>query len=85
MPVQKFRNIEEMDAARSDLWCDKPDAAYYERLRQLWDRSSRLNPRKWPTGVFKFRSLEEAQAHRDQMLTEHIRRLRAAREKSALL
>ena len=79
MPVKKFRSIEEMDAARSDLWCDQPDAAYYERVRQLWDRSWRMNPRQWPRGVFKFRSIEEANAHRDQMLTEHIRSLRRRR------
>ncbi len=27
---------------------------------------SRINPRTFPTGVFKYRNLEEAQGHRDR-------------------
>ncbi len=75
MPIKKFRSIEEMDEARRELWCDKPDAAYFERVGKLWEASSRLNPRKFPRGVFKFRTIEEAQAHREKLLTEHVQRL----------
>jgi len=78
MPIRKFRSIEEMNAADSELWCAEPDAAYYQRVRQLWEASARLNPRTWPKGVFKFRSIEEAQAQRDQLLAEHIQRLQNA-------
>jgi hypothetical protein len=78
MPIRKFRTIEEMNAADSELWSSKPDAAYYQRVRKLWETSARLNPRTLPKGVFKFRSLEEAQAQRDRLLAEHIRKTRAA-------
>ena len=80
MPIRKFRSIEEMNAADSELWCAEPDAAYYERVRQLWETSAKLNPRVWPKGVFKFRNQEEAQAQRDQLLQEHIQRLRESAE-----
>lgn len=78
MPIRKFRTIEEMNAADSELWCAEPDAAYYQRVRKLWETSARLNPRTYPRGVFKFRTQEEAQAQRDQLLAEHIRQTRAA-------
>ncbi len=78
MPLRKFRTIEEMNAADAELWCAAPDAAYYRRIRQLWNTSSKLNPRKYPRGVFKFRTLEEAQQQRDNQLAEHVRRTQSS-------
>ncbi len=80
MPVRKFRSIEEMDAASRDLWSDRLDEAYLERLRRLWRRSAHLSPRIFPKGVIKYRSLEEAQADRDRWLAEHIAHLRQEQE-----
>lgn len=80
MPFKKFRSIEEMDeATRRELWCDRPDAACFRRIAQLWERSARLSPRKFPKGVVKYRSLEEAQADRERWATENIRRLQQSR------
>ena len=78
MPIRKFRTIEEMNAADTELWCAEPDAAYYQRVRKLWETSAKLNPRTFPKGVFKFRTQEEAQAQRDRLLAEHIQQTRAA-------
>lgn len=75
MPIRKYRSVEEMNETRREAWCDEPDAAYFKRVAELWETSSILNPRTFPTGVFRFRSLEEAQAHRDLVLTAHVRRL----------
>ncbi len=80
MPVQKFRNLDEMHEMRKALWCDKPDAAYFERVGRLWKTSARLaGPRNLPKGVIKYRSIEEAQTDRDRWLTEHVRKLRRER------
>lgn len=59
MPVQKFRSIEEMNRA------PEPDsqAPPFERFLRLCAQYSALVPR-YPRGVFKFRSIEEAQAAR---------------------
>lgn len=77
MPFKKFRSIEEMDeATRRELWCDQPDAACFRRIARLWERSARLSPRKFPKGVVKYRSLDEAQADRERWTTENVRRLR---------
>jgi len=49
----------------------------------LWDRSARLSPRKLPKGVVKYRSIEEADADRERLITEHVRRLREERARDA--
>ncbi len=79
MPIKKFRSVEEMDGARRDLWCDKPDEACFRRIARLWKRSAQINPRKFPKGVIKYRTLEEAQADRERWQKEHIRRIQSER------
>jgi hypothetical protein len=85
MAIKKFRSIEEMDELRREAWCDKPDAAYFERVGRLWELGSRISPRTFPKGVFKFRSLEEAQAQRDALLSEHVQMLWRERIESGAL
>lgn len=57
MPVQMFRSIEEMNKARPL----NRDEASFERFllhcAQWWAIASK----KYPRGVFKFRTIEEAQ------------------------
>ncbi len=79
MPIKKFRSIEEMDAARADLWCDQIGPALFRRIARLWERSSRLSPRKFPKGVIKYRNLEEAQADRERWQKEHVQRVQRER------
>lgn len=62
MPVQKFRSIEEMNNApepefrRSD----------FERFLRHCARYWAIAPKTYPRGVFKFRTLEEAQQARER-------------------
>ena len=58
--VQRFRSIEEMNSAPLLARNDEP----FERFLRLCARYWALAPRVYPRGVFKFRSLEEAQAAR---------------------
>lgn len=60
MSIQRFRSIEAMSAAEVPA-----RAPLAERIDALWRRSATLSP-PWhrPTGVFRFRSLEEMQAQR---------------------
>lgn len=77
MPVQKFRSVEDMP--RVD-WCDTKDENFWRRVAALWARSSAFSARIYPRGVFKFRSIEEAQAARERVTRENIDRLRRERE-----
>ena len=79
MPFKKYRSIEEMDDDKQDFWFEKLDADCIRRMDQLWRRSARLADRRFPRGLFKFRNLEEMQAHREAMERENIERLRRER------
>jgi hypothetical protein len=60
MPVQKFRSIEEM--AGAPVLVRTEDG--FERFVRHCARWFRLAPRRYPRGVFRFRTIEEAQAAR---------------------
>jgi hypothetical protein len=79
MPVYKFRTLEEAERA---LWLPTCDPRLAKKLRGLWKTSwimagSYVPPR----GVFKFRSIEEANAHREAWEQERFEWLRAKRDK----
>lgn len=63
MPVQKFRSIEEMNAAplREPASSQAGNAeADFERFVRHCARYWKIAPRTYPRGVVKFRSIEDA-------------------------
>ena len=60
MTVQKFRSIGEMNDAKTPM----PERADFDRFVRHCARYWAISPRKFPRGVFKFRTLAEAQAAR---------------------
>ena len=64
--VRKFRSVEEMEAEPVVLRTQ--DA--FERFLRHCARYRTLSPRRFPRGVFKFRSVEEAQAARDRVTAD---------------
>ena len=64
MSVEKFRSIEEMNAAPIRVASTENP---FDRFLRHCARYRTIHPRKYPRGVFKFRSLEEAQAAREQI------------------
>ena len=60
MGVQKFRSIEEMNRAP----VERPSTPDVERFLRHCARYRAIAPRAYPRGVFKFRTIEEAQAAR---------------------
>lgn len=73
MPVQKFRSYQDLGRP---FWPGIPSSDYFTALAQLWDFAGKSNPARWPRGVFKYRSIEEANLDRARWTTEHVRRLR---------
>ncbi len=67
MGVQKFRSIEEMKAAPVVMRTKDGFERFLRHCARYW----RLSPRRFPRGVFKFRTLEEAQAARDKVTAEN--------------
>jgi hypothetical protein len=63
MPVEKFRSAEEMNAAPV-----RPGGGHaFDRFIRHCARYRAIFPRAYPRGVFRFRSLEEAQAARERV------------------
>lgn len=63
MPVYKYKTFDE---AKLALWCREPDRAYFRQLNSLWALADRLSPIKYPPGVFKYRTIEEAYRQRGE-------------------
>ena len=60
MPVEKFRSIEEMSRAPVRESQEPPFERFLRLCAQYWAIASK----RYPRGVFKFRTIEEAQAAR---------------------
>jgi hypothetical protein len=54
-----FRKLRTLDEGEATLWMDRRDPRLPQRIRELWAFSFRLAPRRFPPGVFRFRSIEE--------------------------
>jgi hypothetical protein len=64
MRVQKFRSIEEMNKARAP----ESHEPHFERFLRHCARYWAIAPKQYPRGVFKFRSIEEAQKAREKYI-----------------
>ncbi len=74
MPIRKYRSIEEMDAS---TWRRPGDPELYRAIAFVWDLARRTNPRRFPVGVHRFRSIEEMNQADDERLDAHIAARRA--------
>lgn len=70
MSVQRFRTIEEMEAAPIVA----PPGEGFDRFARHCARFWKIAPRAYPRGVFRFRNIDEAQAARERVSNENVRR-----------
>ena len=69
MAVQKFRTVEEMGKA-AILVADEEQGSRLDRFLRHCARYRSLSPRIYPRGVFRFRSIAEAQEARERVAAE---------------
>jgi hypothetical protein len=69
MPIKKFKTFED---ARKDLWSSNPDEKYYESVRNLFEFACEICPPFYPHGIFKFKTIEEANKHRDEIILQNM-------------
>ncbi|MCP5049851.1 MAG: hypothetical protein GY940_21965 [bacterium] len=74
MPIQKFKTLEE---AEKTIVISEPDEAYFKRVARLWDFANKINPISYPKGLFKFKTIEEANKHREEIELAHVRKKQA--------
>jgi hypothetical protein len=72
VPIFKFKSLFEAERA---LWNFKPDEMYVRRVAELWNFANQLSDVKYPRGVFKFRSITEANRHRDELELKRAREI----------
>jgi hypothetical protein len=63
VPVQKFRSIEEMNASPILAPSGRAVERFFRHCGRYWT----IAPRTYPRGVFRFRTIEDAQAARRQV------------------
>ena len=76
MPVRKFRSVEEMHQL---IWRQPGDPMLYRAIAGVWELARHTNPRRFPPGVWKYRSIEEMSRVREQSLDEHVAALASQR------
>jgi hypothetical protein len=59
MPIRKYRSIEEMP---DETWREPGDPMLYRAIREVWDFGRRTSQRRFPAGVFRFRSIGDMDA-----------------------
>ena len=69
MPVQRFRSAEQMGAAPILV----TSGGSFDRFLRHCARYWALAPRTYPRGVFRFRTIEDAQAERERVAKDSIR------------
>ncbi len=72
MPVFKYKTFEEAERA---LWNFHPDESYFRRVAELWDFADKLCPICYPRGIFKYKSIEEANKQREEWELAHAKKL----------
>ena len=78
MSVFKYKTFEEAEKA---LWNFTPDDQYFDRVAELWEFANELNPIIYPRGIFKFKTIEEANKHRMEIEISHAKNVQAERKK----
>jgi hypothetical protein len=63
VPLRKYRSVEEMPAPR---WREPLDPQNLRLAGDLSSLATRLRPRRFPPGLHKFRSVEEAGRQRER-------------------
>jgi len=76
MPVKKFRDVSEIE----EVTYERGSRRLFEVIAHVWGLSDRICPLRFPPGVFKHRSIEDAERLREQWEDANFR---AHRERMA--
>jgi hypothetical protein len=66
------RRLRDLADAEESAWCDPRDPALWRRIATVWQLSARLAPRRFPPGVYKHRSIDDANRLAALWEAEHI-------------
>ena len=63
MPVRRLRSLDE---AEQSVWLDADDPRLWQAVKEVWSLAERLYCRRFPPGVYKHRTIAEANRQTDQ-------------------
>ncbi len=70
MPVYKYKSFKEANDA---LIVINPDENYYKMLSGFYETFGKLLNKKFPHGVYKFRTIKEAQVQKEEWILGKLR------------
>jgi len=76
MPIRRFRDVSEME---DNTWRDR-DPALFQAIRRTWAFAARTVALRFPPGVHRHHSCEEADAQREQWAEVNFAAFRRRRE-----
>lgn len=79
MPVYKYKTFAKAERA---FWNYNLDEAYFKRVAELWTFANKLSSIAYPRGIFKYRSIEEANKQREEWELAFARELISKRKVS---
>ncbi|MEO8680200.1 MAG: hypothetical protein ABI665_14210 [Vicinamibacterales bacterium] len=77
MPVFKFRSVEAMNQPH---WRTPGDPALFAAIAELWSSGARMQNRRFPPGVHRYRSIEELDAQVEAWHRAHVDKRAAERD-----
>ena len=77
MPVRRFRDVSEMEG---NTWRNPGDPELVRAIRETWNFARRTTTPSFPPGLYKHRSVEEAEALCEAWDKENFRAFQARRE-----
>ncbi len=76
MPIRRFRTLPDEDEG---VWMPPDRPELLVTIGATWALAARLCPQRFPPGVYKHRSIEDANRRTEEWERETIRRQAAAR------
>ena len=62
MPIRRLRSLDE---AEQSVWLDADDPRLWPAVKNVWTLAERLYRRRFPPGVYKHRTIDEANRQTD--------------------
>ncbi len=80
MPVKKFRDVAEMDG---NTWRQPGDPDLFRAMRACWTFAAKTTQPRFPPGVHKNRSIEDAERRRETWAQANFERFQARKAERA--
>ena len=71
MPLYRYKTFKE---AQEALWHSNPDKDYYKKVADLWNFAHALDTFFYPRGIFKFKTIEEANKQQTEVKLIHAKK-----------